>query len=245
MSLYQRLLQYRIVPILYFTLFLGIIAVGIHWFFDSGLLALLKDPAALQGYFGALGVKAYTVVFLLQLFGVVFLPATGGVIVVASAAALGFWRTFVICSLATILGSCVSFALARYLGRPLLDLFLDREKTEKYLQIFDSRENLLLFIMFFFPFFPDDILCYVAGLVKIKWRVFILAAALGRPWGLLINCLVGTSLFIMPKWAYAPAALIVIAAIVISWKYGPRWENQITARFQRSKPTEKKQETSS
>lgn len=235
MTLYQRLLKYRVIPILYFTLFIGIIAIGIWRFIDSGLWPLFKNPAALQDYFAGLGFKAGLTVFLLQLFGVVFIPATGGVIVVASAAALGFWETFIICSLATILGSCISFALARYLGKPLLDLFLNREQLGKYTKIFEKRENFLLFVMFFFPFFPDDILCYVAGLVKIKWKVFILAAALGRPWGLIINCLVGMSLFIMPKWAYVPAAVLVIAAIIISWKYGPRWEKRITAYFQNRK----------
>ena len=235
MSLYQKLLKYKVVPILYFIIFLAIIGLGIYWFVHSGLISLLGDSAALEAYFEGLGAKGYLVVFLLQTFGVVFLPATGGVIVVASAMLFGFVKTFLICSAATILGSCISFALARYLGRPLVDLFWDKHKVDKYIHSFEERKNLLLILMFFFPFFPDDILCYVAGLVNIRWRFFVIAAAVGRPWGLIISCLVGMSIFSLPTWAYVPGILLVVVAFILSWKYGPKLEALIIAKVNQKK----------
>jgi uncharacterized membrane protein YdjX (TVP38/TMEM64 family) len=207
-----------------------ILAIGIHWFIQSGLVPLLSDPAALEAYFEEMGAMGYVVVFLLQIFAVVFIPATGGVVVVASAMLFGFIKTFLICTAATIIGSCISFALARYLGRPLIDLFLDKHKVDKYIHSFEERKNLLLVLMFFFPFFPDDILCYVAGLVNIRWRFFILATAIGRPWGLLISCLIGMSVFSLPTWAYIPLGALIIAAFIFSWKKGPKWEKIIIAK---------------
>ena len=235
MSLYQKLLKYRIVPILYFVIFLGIIGFAIDWFLHAGLGSLLHDPNALIAYIESYGAKAYAIVFALQLFGVIFIPATGGIIVVASAMLFGFGPTMLICTLATVLGSCISFALARYLGRPLLELFLNKHKLDKYIKSFEERKNLLLFIMFFFPFFPDDILCYVAGLVNIKWKYFILAAALGRPWGLALNCLVGISVFAIPSWSYVSSALFVIVLFALSWRYGPIMEKKIIAKVNQRK----------
>lgn len=233
MSLYQKLLKYRVVPLLYFFLFIAIVILGICWFVRTGLLGLIQDPDALVAYFESIGHHKYLVIFFLQLFGVIFLPATGGVIVVASAMLFGFGPTFLICTAATITGSCISFALAKYLGRPLLELFLNRRKLDKYIQSFEERKNILLFVMFFFPFFPDDILCYVAGLVNIHWKYFIIAASLGRPWGLLLNCLVGISVFSMPNWAYIPAALVVIVCIGLSWRFGSAWEKAIIEKVNR------------
>ena len=227
MSLFQKLLKYRVVPLLYFLLFITIVILGICWFIRTGLLNLVRDSDALVAYFEGLGHYKYFVVFFIQLFGVIFLPATGGVVVVASAMLFGFGPTFLICAAATILGSCVSFALARYLGRPLLELFLSRRKLDKYIHTFEERKNFLLFVMFFFPFFPDDILCYVAGLVNIRWKYFLIAASLGRPWGLLLNCLVGASVFSMPKWAYVPAVLVAVVCIALSWRYGSVMEQKI------------------
>ena len=227
MSLYQKLLKYRVVPLLYFLLFITIVILGICWFIRTGLLDLVRDSDALVAYFKGLGHYKYFVVFFIQLFGVIFLPATGGVVVVASAMLFGFGPTFLICAAATILGSCVSFALARYLGRPLLELFLSRRKLDKYIHTFEERKNFLLFVMFFFPFFPDDILCYVAGLVNIRWKYFLIAASLGRPWGLLLNCLVGASVFSMPKWAYVHAVLVAVVCIALSWRYGSLMEQKI------------------
>ncbi len=235
MSFYQKLLKYKVVPILYFLIFITIIALGIYWFIHSGLVPLLGDSAALEAYFGGLGAKGYLVVFLLQTFGTVFLPATGGMIAVASAMIFGFTKTFFICSAATILGSCVSFTLARYLGRPLIDLFLDKHKVDKYIDSFEERKNLLLFLMFFFPFFPDGILCYVAGLVNIRWRCFLIAAVLGRPWGLIISCLLGTSVFTLPTWTYFPLIVLIVATFLLSWKYGPKLEELIIAKVNQKK----------
>lgn len=235
MSLYQKLLKYRIVPLLYFLLFIAIVILGVYWFIRTGLLDLMHDPETLVAYFEGLGHYKYVVIFFLQFFGVIFLPATGGVVVVASAMFFGFAPTFLICSAATIAGSCVSFVLARYLGRPLLELFLSGRKLDKYIKSFEERKNFLLFVMFFFPFFPDDILCYVAGLVNIRWKYFLLAAALGRPWGLLLNCLVGISVFSMPTWAYVPAALVVILCIALSWRYGSQMEQKIIAWVNKKK----------
>lgn len=141
MSLYQKLLKYRVVPLLYFLLFITIVILGICWFIRTGLLDLVRNSDALVAYFEGLGHYKYFVVFFIQLFGVIFLPATGGVVVVASAMLFGFGPTFLICAAATILGSCVSFALARYLGRPLLELFLSRRKLDKYIHTFEERKN--------------------------------------------------------------------------------------------------------
>ena len=237
MSVYQKLLKYKIVPIIYFLIFCGVIAAGIWWFVRSGLLPLIKDPDALIAFFESLGVTAYLVVFLLQFFAVIFIPATGGVIVAASAMIFGLIKTFLICSAATFLGSCVSFALSRYLGRPLIELFLNRHKLDKYILSFEKRKNFLLFIMFFFPFFPDDILCYVAGLVDIRWKYFIAAAALGRPWGILISCLVGASILSMPTWGYIPSGLFIIVILAVSWRYGSVWEEMIINSVNRRKET--------
>ncbi len=235
MSFYQKLLKYKVVPILYFLIFITIIAIGIYWFIHSGLVPLLGNSAALEAYFEGMGAKGYLVVFLLQTFGTVFLPATGGMIAVASSMIFGFTKTFFICSAATILGSCVSFSLARYLGRPLVDLFLDKHKVDKYIDSFEERKHLLLFLMFFFPFFPDGILCYVAGLVSIRWRSFLIAAALGRPWGLILSCLLGTSVFTLPTWTYFPLIVFIVTAFLLSWKYGPKLEELIIAKVNQKK----------
>lgn len=242
-TIYQKLLKYRVVPVFYFLLLLAILGLGFYWFARTGLLPLIKDPDALAAYFQSLGFKAYLTVFLLQLFGVIFIPATGGIIVIASAMIFGFWRTFLICTCATVLGSCVSFAMARYLGRPLLELFLNKHKLDKYIGAFEERKNFLLFLMFFFPFFPDDILCYVAGLVNIQWRWFVPAAVLGRPWGLIINCIVGISVLSFPSWAYVSAALTVILAFALSWRYSSQWENRIIEKVNRRKKKRPSSET--
>ena len=122
-----------------------------------------------------------------------------------------------------------------FVGRPLVELFLSRHKLDRYISSFEDRKNFLLFVMFFFPFFPDDLLCYAAGLVNIRWKYFLLAAVLGRPWGLLINCLVGISVFSLPSYGYIPAILFVIVTVAVSWRFGSAWEKMIIERVNRRK----------
>ena len=79
------------------------------------------------------------------------------------APALGFgW--FLITLVAVLVGSCTTFTLARTLCKNFADRVIRPKLSPKYLELLDRKRDTFLALAFFFPLFPDDLLCIMAGL---------------------------------------------------------------------------------
>ncbi|MDO4542650.1 MAG: VTT domain-containing protein [Bacillota bacterium] len=221
MSLLKTIKEKRLAPILLAALFVSILLIVLLLLWRSGIFGMMKNPELMEAYIESAGGKGMFYLFLFQVVVVLFIPFAGAVPAIAGGVLFGFWKSFLICSLGLIIGSCINFALARYFGRPFVEYFCKRETIDKYLNSFDERKKTVLFLMFFFPGFPDTILCFIAGLTDIGWGFFALAVGLGRPWGLILSSLIGTGAFNVPIWAYILFGIFVVAILIFSYKFGP------------------------
>ncbi len=59
-----------------------------------------------------------------------------------------------------------------------------KESIDKYLDSGSRKYSLYLFLLFLAPFFPDDALCFIAGLTGISYKTFILIVIIARPPGM-------------------------------------------------------------
>ena len=92
---------------------------------------------------------------------------------------------------------------------------------------------MFLLLAFLFPFFPDDILCILAGLTDISWKRFLVLCLAARPWGLLVACAFGGSALDIPIWAMALIGLAGIAVFLLGMKYGDKLEQAILDRLKK------------
>src|SRR3989344_8596399 len=81
-----------------------------------------------------------------------------------------------------MIGHVIAFFIARSLGRKVAEKFVKKETLDKY-DRYISNKSLILFILYFLPLFPDDELSYLAGLSKMKFRMFFLANFFGHVGG--------------------------------------------------------------
>ena len=130
----------------------------------------------LQAYIeskGALGPIIYIFISFLQ---VTFVPIPAAITIIAGVYVFGAWEAFVYSYIGTMLGAMLAFALGRWIGKPFVNwLSGSQEKTDEWIAKLKGRENVLLFFMFFLPFFPDDFLCSLAGVLPITtWQFFIM-----------------------------------------------------------------------
>lgn len=160
----------------------------------TGLLDRLKDTAALRNYLAAQAPWSQLIYFGLQLFSVIIAPIPSNLIAAAGGAALGIWQSFALTIPAVTLGSCITFWLARTLGKNFADRVIRKKLPDHYLELLDRKRDSFLFLTFLFPFFPDDLICIMAGFTDISFRRFFLIVLLARPWGLLAACAFGGSL---------------------------------------------------
>ena len=135
----------------------------------------------LQKFIESMGVIAPIIFMIISFLQVTFIPIPGAVTVWAGCYVFGWFRSLLYSYVGMMAGSMVAFWLGRAVGRRFVSWLLgSSEKTDEWLMKFKDRENVLLFFMFLFPGFPDDILCSLAGILPITWGGFFAMQAVTR-----------------------------------------------------------------
>lgn len=191
-----------------------------------GLLDKLKNVEQLQAYLDEHTPWSQLIFFGLQLCGVIIAPIPSNIIAAAGGAAFGVWPGFPLTLVAVVLGSSITFLVARTLGKNFADRVIRPKLSPKYLDLLDRKRDTFLALTLFFPLFPDDLLCIMAGLTDISFRRFFVIALLTRPWGLLVANLFGNSLFsLSPKTI--PVVVVAVILFIVGMIYGDRIEQLI------------------
>ena len=124
--------------------------------------------------------KAVFVFILLQFLSVLVLPIPGIVSIGAGLLSFGVIKGAIYSYIGILLGSLTAFFIGKKFGYKFVSFILSKETVDKGLNMIKGKDKLLLTFMFLFPFFPDDLLCFVAGLSSIDYKYFILMISLTR-----------------------------------------------------------------
>lgn len=199
----------------------------------TGFFACIGSIEQVQAYIERFTPFSQVFYFLVQFLSVIIAPIPSNITALAGSMLFGMWTAFLLTAAAVISGSILVFCLARALGRSFADRLVSRKLSEKYLDIIRRKRDVFLILTFLFPFFPDDVLCILAGLTDIPLRRFVIIAVLTRPWGLLAACALGGSVIDIPLWAMVLLGLVGAAVFLVVLKYGDEWENTLLRRFQK------------
>ena len=185
------------------------------------------------------GVWGYLVYFLIQVLQVVVLPLPAVVCYIPGTIIWGPLTATLIASAGVLTGSVISYFIGKFCGKPVVIWIAGRETTEKYTNILSKRGKILFLIMQVLPFFPDDIICIVAGLTGMNFIYFTAVIAVVRPAIIATYCYLGSGNIIpfsgwgIPVWVAIFAVCIVFA--VISFKYQDKIEGWLVKKFKRKK----------
>ncbi|MEN8136666.1 MAG: VTT domain-containing protein [Thermodesulfobacteriota bacterium] len=116
----------------------------------------------------------------IQIFQVIFAPIPGEASGLVGGYLFGTWP----CTLYSTIGLTVGSAIAFGGGRLLSSFFTEKFRHTKLYQRFNhlvSRGDYLLpFVLFIFPGFPKDSLCYLLGMSAMPLPVFMFLTTVGR-----------------------------------------------------------------
>ncbi len=219
----------RLSLIITLTLVIG----GGLFLLHSGFFAACTSSQSLRAYMAGSTPYSQLIFFLAQFLSVVLAPIPSNITAAAGGMLFGTWPAFFLTFFAVMAGSLLVFWLARTLGRDFSDRFVSRRLSEKYQEAIRSKTSVFLALAFLFPYFPDDILCILAGLTDLSFRRFAVIALLTRPWGLLFACALGGASLSVPLWGLVLMGLCGAALFALGLTYGPRWEKAILDRFSR------------
>jgi uncharacterized membrane protein YdjX (TVP38/TMEM64 family) len=156
---------------------------------------------------------------LLQVLQVIAAPFPGELTGVAGGYVYGETLGFLLSTIGLSLGSWVAFELASILGRPFVERFVRREVLEKFNFLTTKTGTLICFVLFLFPGFPKDYLCYVLGLSRMRLGTFLLVSILGRLPGTYLLTMQGATIRNEEYHMFLILVGAAVAVLVLAYLY--------------------------
>lgn len=200
-------------------LFISIaIAPGIvFWSYAAKVIAVFRNSQAVTALVqnsGPWGWIILIILLILQAF-LAFIPGQG--LMLASGYIYGFWQGLLLTWFGLTLGGQISFWLARRYGRPFASRFVSKKVLARW-DSFASRQGVGFYIVsLFLPIFPNDAMCFVAGLGEISFRRFLVANMIGRFIATAAMTFVGAYGTQIPTTVWV-VLLIVLVLFLLFWK---------------------------
>lgn len=141
------------------------------------------------------GIFSCLIFVILQILQTTILQIPAIVVTIAGTIIFGRWTAFFLSYIAVMLGSIIMFWIGRKAGRKFLNLFVNDEKLEKWVDRL-SHGKYLFALMMLFPLFPDDVLCLVAGLTNMSFKFFFWTNVLARGIGIACTVFFGSGAII-------------------------------------------------
>ncbi len=204
----------------FFKLALIVTAPLLLWMLRQPIMAFLGwagNREAVIASLQPLGIWGATALFILLILQVFLALIPGQALMVACSYLYGFWDGWLLSWTGLVAGGQAAFWLARRYGRPFAERRVTPEALSKWDKTAKGRGLPFYVAALVLPVFPNDAMCYVAGLGKISSRRFTFANMLGRAISCLLASIVGTFGTQIPKSIWISTAL-VITGLCLSWR---------------------------
>lgn len=223
---------YRLVICL--LIFLDICAVVFYALCATGLLGKINSVEALREYISVAGAWTAVIFIVFCFLQVVLLPVPGSVAVAVGVAMFGPLKCALFALIGILLGSFVAFAIGRWIGYKAVCWIVGKDSLDKWLNKIKGKDYLILSLMFLLPLFPDDVLCFVAGLSSMGWIYFIVMIIITRAISVFSTAY---SLELIPftTWWGILIWIVIVALVVVAFwlvcKYSDQIDSFIKSKF--------------
>ncbi len=208
-STLYRILFSGYILILFFLVLLFILQ-------KTGFLEIFQNPDLYKKYLEKAGIWMPLLYIVLQYLQVVVLPIPGFVSTVAGVALFGPFKAMLCSLVGIILGSLTAFIIGRKVGYKAVAWMVGKEDLDKWLKKVKGKDNFILTAMFILPLFPDDMLCFVAGLSSMTWQYFVVMIVVCRAIGIAGTCY-SVNFIPFNTWWGILIWIVLIALIVVAF----------------------------
>lgn len=186
---------------------------AVSWFIGRPMIKFVSEPEKFREWVQAKGIFGKAAYVLMVAFQVVLALIPGEPLEIGGGYAFGAFEGTVLAVLGITLGSLVVFFLVRRFGIKFVEIFFSKEKIHglKFLKN-PKKRNALIFIAFFLPGTPKDLLTYFAGLTDIGLTHFLWLASVARLPSVITSTLGGNALG-AAKYKTAIAVFAVTLAV--------------------------------
>ena len=210
-----------LIPAFAITLIIG----GFVWAFRfmipaewlSEISRYIDNPSELR----KLGEGSEWLFVLIQVLQVVIAPIPGQAAAFAGGFIFGFWKGWALTTLGLLIGSFIAMSLARLLGISLVRKIVPESIIQRFDSVISDGGYMTFFMIFLLPALPDDAVCFLAGLTKLKLLPLSLVCLLGRAPGMAVLSFTGAGFADgLTVWAEILFSVMMVLSVLL-WLF---WE---------------------
>lgn len=145
------------------------------------LMKLFENPQQLRIQLQAYGILGQLILALIMSTQIILAFLPGEIIEIMAGYIYGPINGLIICLIGSAIGSFLIYIFIKTWGIRFINRFIDIKQIEQ-LQFLQNKENLniILFIIFFIPGTPKDVLTYFIPLTNIKFSHYLFITTLAR-----------------------------------------------------------------
>ena len=164
-------------------------------FVGKPMLDGLGEPEAFRQWVDAHGIWGRLAFVGMVCLQVVVAMIPGEPLEIAAGYVFGNVEGLLLCLLGAVVGTIIIFLFTRFFGVKMVEAFVSREKLESVKFLHNpQKRNLLVFLLFFIPGTPKDVITYVIGITTMRLPTFLLLSSVGRIPSVVTSTIVGDAL---------------------------------------------------
>ena len=198
----------------------------------TGYYYFFSDKEKIESFMASYGngIGAPAIFIIVQVLQVLFAPVPGEASGFIGGYLFGITRGFIYSSIGLTIGSWINFLIGRFLGEHYVRKLIPARQLNRFDTIIKHQGVIAVFILFVFPGFPKDTLCFFLGFSTIPIKLFMILSSIGRMPGTLMLSLQGSLLLEQSYKMFALIFGICIVLIFITFYYKEnlyRWIEKI------------------
>lgn len=194
-----------------------------------------ENQAAFEEFVGSLGVFGVLLMLGIQVLQIVVAVIPGEPIELIMGLMYGTWGGLALTLTGILIGSAIIYFCMKRFGTGFASKFVDTNGFKKFRFLNNpAKRDSFIFLLFFIPGTPKDVLTYFAPLTGIPFGRFITIATLARIPSVVTSTLVGSSVskgeFLKSLIVFAITGVVGIAGILINNKFTAAQEKKLAEK---------------
>ena len=163
-----------------FLVLTSFFSCGLYIIKVFGLEDKINDTESLRRYISSCGKFVIPMFMLLQFLQVIALPIPSIILLGAGMALFGLFWGALLSYISIVFGSLVAFFIGRKFGSKTVGWLIGEKNLQRGLKLVKGKDKIFISFMLLFPFFPDDLLCFISGLSTVSYKYFIAIISITR-----------------------------------------------------------------
>ncbi len=182
------------------------------YFFHEDFLMRFRDFDDIVRFLEKYKLQSIPIYVILQIMQIVISVLPGQFFQLAAGYLYTFWPALLLSIAGALLGTTITFWLAKWLGSDFVHMFFDKDKTGEYVERLNSKKAYtIVFLLYAIPGIPKDVVSYAAGISEMKYKPFIILSTIGRLPGMMGSIIIGS---MWHKEEYIGMVVMAVIAVV-------------------------------